>query len=272
MKSLTLAVALLAVDQSWSFGVEQSRSAASSEASRRSFFSQVASSAAVASGLGSLPLPALAVSGMNKVNAKLKAYGLPTYASVPDGFAPLLEVYGKGKNRFPLLVSFAYPLSWVVTLPSNDVNGEDGTVQAGDYGKGDTATFFVYQEPGHISDITSQPKDLFEKALQKCIGQKGNNQFQNFKVTKLEPVSVDDQKYMLADFKYQLLTGAGFEVDRQGHASITSEGPAVEVLWAASTAQRYKKTSDTLKSIVASFRCYAEGINLSDELVRNDLD
>jgi len=42
-------------------------------------------------------------------------------------------------------VQFNYPLSWVVTLPSNDVNGEDGTVQAGDYGKGDTATFYVLE-------------------------------------------------------------------------------------------------------------------------------
>lgn len=69
---------------------------------------------------------------------------------VQGGFTPLLEVYGKGKNRFPILVLFQYPLSWVVTLPSNDVNGEDGTVQAGDYAKGDTATFFVYEEPGNI--------------------------------------------------------------------------------------------------------------------------
>ena len=34
-------------------------------------------------------------------------------------------------------------------------------------------------------------------------------------------------------------TGAGFEVDRRGVAAITSEGPAVEVLWAASTRERY---------------------------------
>ena len=54
--------------------------------------------------------------------------------------------------------------------------------------------------------------------------------YQNFKITKLEPKTVGNQEYMLCDFKYQLLTGAGFEVDRKGVASVTSEGKAVEVL------------------------------------------
>ena len=44
----------------------------------------------------------------------------------------------------------SHPVTWVVTLPSNDVNGEDGTIQAGEYSKGDTATLFVYSEGGHV--------------------------------------------------------------------------------------------------------------------------
>lgn len=76
-------------------------------------------------------------------------YGLAPM-TVPNGFSPLLEIYGKGKNRFPLLVNFAHPSTWVVTLPNNNVNGEDGTIQAGEYAKGDTATFFVYEAPGHV--------------------------------------------------------------------------------------------------------------------------
>ena len=39
----------------------------------------------------------------------------------------------------------------VVTLPSQDVNGEDGTIQAGEYAKGDTATLYVYQDEGKVS-------------------------------------------------------------------------------------------------------------------------
>jgi hypothetical protein len=94
---------------------------------------------------------------------------------------------------------------------------------------------------------------------------------QNFKVLKVEPVTYEgDDKYVKVDFKYQLLTGAGFEVDRRGVASLTSQGPAVEALWAASTTQRYKKTEADLRNIVASFRCYASGINLSEELTSYD--
>ena len=244
------------------------------ESARRDFLTSVASTTTALT-LGSVtsgvllppPLAAHAVSGLDKVSAKLKAYGLPPLSKVPGGYAPLLEIYGKGKNRFPILLTFLYPITWVVTVPSIDANGEDGTVQAGEYAKGDTATFYVYEGPGHVNDVASQPKELFEKALIKCISQKGDNMYQNFKVLKLEPKKVDNQTYMMADFKYQLLTGAGFEVDRRGVASITSEGPAVEVLWAASTSVRYKKTEDTLREIVNSFRCYADGLNLSDELV-----
>jgi len=245
-------------------------SAASS--TRRDFFAQSAAAAAAATTFGFVD-PAYAVQGAGKVNAKLKGFGLPAVASIPDGFSPLLEVYGKGKNRSPLLVTFSHPLSWVVTLPSNTVNGEDGTIQAGDYGKGDTATLFVYTDQGNVGDITKQPKDLFETVLKRGIGQRGDNMYQNFKITKLVPGTADylqGQSYMLADFKYQLLTGAGFEVDRKGVAAITSEGPAVEVLWAASTDIRYKKTEQTLRSIVDSFRVYAQGINFADELVTFD--
>jgi hypothetical protein len=81
--------------------------------------------------------PALAIGGKNKVNAKLQGLGLPP-AAIPSGLTPLLHIYGQGKNRFPILVTFSHPADWVVTLPSNNVNGEDGTIQAGEYGKGDT--------------------------------------------------------------------------------------------------------------------------------------
>jgi hypothetical protein len=115
---------------------------------------------------------------MTKVNAKLRGFGLPTYTSVPDGFTPLCEIWGKGKNRFPILVTFAHPLTWIVTVPSNDANGEDGTVQAGEYAKGDTATFFVNEEPGHAADIQAAPKEVIERTLIKAISQKGDNMYQ----------------------------------------------------------------------------------------------
>lgn len=187
---------------------------------------------------------------------------------------PLLEVYGKGKNRFPLLVLMNHPLTWVVQLPSNDVNGEDGTIQAGEYAKGDTATLYLYQDEGHVNDIGNAPKSLFEKALIGAISQKGANVYQNFKITKVVPV-IDNpdygrKDYVLCDFKYELLTGAGFEVDRRGVASVTSEGAAVEVLWAASTRERFKKTEPQLRDIVESFRVYGDGLDFAADIAEND--
>lgn len=231
--------------------------------SRRGFISKAAGAVTLATlGLVQEPAPAQAIGGKLKaVNAKLVQYGVPPISNLPDGFSPLAEVWGRGANREPLLVSFVHPVDWVVTLPSQDVNGEDGTIQAGEYAKGDTATFFVYSEPGKVDNLLEQPKDLFQTALIKSISQKGNNIYQNFKVTKLTPKTVNGQDFMICDFKYELLTGAGFEVDRTGVASITSVGSSVQVLWAASTRQRFKKTEDKLRSIADSFRCYSGGLD-----------
>ena len=40
------------------------------------------------------------------------SFGLPTIDKVPDGFTPLAEVWGKGKNRDPLMVTFNHPSDW----------------------------------------------------------------------------------------------------------------------------------------------------------------
>jgi len=242
--------------------------------SRREFFAQTLSAAALASTGVLAPLPANAASAADKVNQRLQAYGLPPITKVPSGMKPLLEVYGKGKNRFPLLVLMTHPLTWVVQLPSNDANGEDGTIQAGEYAKGDTATFFLYSDEGHIDDVGAQPKAFFERALIKAISQKGANVYQNFKVIKATPQKENPdyagKDYVLCDFKYDLLTGAGFEVERRGVAAVTSTGPAVEVLWAASTRERFKKTEGTLRDIVGSFRVWGDGLNFSEEIAKND--
>jgi hypothetical protein len=122
----------------------------------------------------------------------------------------------------------------------------------------------------YLKNILDKDKEFFKSSLIAAISQKGNNIYQDFKITKLEPVSVDNQKYMLVDFKYTLLTGAGFEVERKGVASVTSVGDGVQLLWSASIAARYKnKTEGSLRGIVQSFRCYADGLNFSSEL-RND--
>jgi len=205
--------------------------------------------------------------GLSKANERLSSYGLPALANVPKGYSALAEIYGKGANRSPLLVAFGFPIDWVVTLPSQDVNGEDGTIQAGEYAKGDTATFFVVPNEGKVENIHDKDKGFIKDAIIAAISQKGSNVYQDFKVVKVDPVTVDGAKYMMVDFKYTLLTGAGFEVERKGVASVTSAGDGVQLLWAASIAARYKnKTEGQLRSIVESFRCYSDGLNFSADL------
>jgi len=212
------------------------------------------------------PAPAMAM-GLNKVNTRLASYGLPALAGVPNGYSALAEIYGKGANRSPLLVAFGFPLDWVVTLPSEDVNGEDGTIQAGEYAKGDTATFFVVPNQSKVENIQDKDKGFFKESIIAAISQKGSSVYQDFKIIKTEPVTVDNGKYVLVDFKYTLLTGAGFEVERQGVASVTSAGDGVQLLWAASIAARYrKKTEVQLRNIVQSFRVYSDGLNFSADL------
>jgi hypothetical protein len=237
--------------------------------SRRGFMDELATATAAIAGASSVwmqPSPAMAY-GLSKANDKLASYGLPGLSNIPNGYSALAEIYGKGGNRSPLLVAFGFPIDWVVTLPSQDVNGEDGTVQAGEYAKGDTATFFVVPNESKVENIQEKDKGFFKSALIAAISQKGSNIYQDFKITKVEPVTVDNAKYMLVDFKYTLLTGAGFEVERKGVASVTSAGNGVQLLWAASIAARYKnKTEGQLRSIVQSFRCYADGLNFSADL------
>jgi hypothetical protein len=236
---------------------------------RREILRNIAAVTAVTS---VIPPAFAAVGGSQKVNAKLMSFGLPPVTNLPDGFTPILEIYGKGKNRVPLLITFNHPISWVVTLPSNTVNGEDGTIQVGDYGKGDTATLFVTNDV----DTKSLSKEVIEEGLRRCISQRGDNMYQNFKLTKVSDGPgpyLDGQSYMIADFKYQLLTGAGFDVDRKGVAAVTLQGASangsktLEIFWAASTDARFKKTESTLRDIVSSFRCYADGLNFAEELV-----
>ncbi len=240
------------------------------ELSRRELIKQTIASSALLPSLLLLSQPQsanAAVTGANKVNAKLATFGLPKIADIPDGYVPLLEIYGKGKNRNPLLVTFNHPLSWIVTLPSNNNMGEDGTIQAGDYGKGDTASLFV---DDNVSSSTLS-NAVIEEGLRKCISQRGSNMYQSFKLLKVTDGPgpyVDGQSYQIAEFKYQLLTGAGFEVDRKGIASVTmSNKNQMEIFWAASIDARYKKTSETLRTIVTSFRCYANGLNFSEEII-----
>ena len=113
------------------------------------------------------PSPALAKG--SSIPSHLASYGLPPPPPLPKGFSQILKPYGRTPNRVTKLVQFAgvshstplhsvssigffcplthsllhaAPKSWVLIIPNQDANGEEGSIQAGNYGAGDTATFF----------------------------------------------------------------------------------------------------------------------------------
>ncbi len=213
-----------------------SMSAAGSE-SRMGFLQRTAAQAAgVGLTVGAAPFlvwgppkPAQAAS-LSKINTELAGYGLPPIVNVPGGFSPLVEVYGKvagaKKERDTLLVQFFYPSLWVVSKPSIDKNGEEGTISAGDYQKGDSAAFFVGEGPSS-GKLDQQSDAYFGEVVTRAIGQKSSNVYQNFKVLKKRPGAKGSNgaQYYIIEFKYELLTGAGFTVDRKGVASVTQVRP-----------------------------------------------
>lgn len=146
---------------------------------RRAFLSKIvgATAAFTASTFApALSQPAMAFGGaLKKVNSQLSGFGLPTLSKLPDGFSPLLEIYGKGKNRVPLLVEFLYPSEWIVVLPNLDLNSEDGTIQAGQFSAGDTATFFVLDDGDQkidVSTITKRSTRISYKTLPQSLTSK----------------------------------------------------------------------------------------------------
>ncbi len=82
--------------------------------------------------------------------------------------------------------------------------------------------------------------------------------YQNFKVVKsIEGAKgANGTQYFIVDFKYELLTGAGFTVDRKGVAAVTQLKSNVLALVMATTSQRYKKLGEDLRTMAESFRVY----------------
>lgn len=253
------------------FAEEPSSSSVCDSSSRQGFLQTLAGQAAlVGFGMTAGPLlvggkagvvqPAQAA-GLSKVNGELASYGLPPILDVPGGFSPLVEVYGKAagakKERETLLVQFLYPSLWVVSKPSIDKNGEEGTISAGDYQKGDSAAFYVEEGPAS-GKLEQESADYFGEVVTRAIGQKSQNVYQNFKVLKKRPGAkgANGAQYTIVEFKYELLTGAGFTVDRKGVASVTQVGKNVQGLWVATTAARWKKIGNDCITMADSFRVY----------------
>mmetsp|Transcript_6087 Transcript_6087/g.9894 ORF Transcript_6087/g.9894 Transcript_6087/m.9894 type:complete len:280 (+) Transcript_6087:98-937(+) len=214
---------------------------------------------------GGLPGPSHAAS-LTKVNNELRNQGLPPLVQVPEGLTPLLEVYGKVKTdpsissvaRERYLVQFCHPSLWVVQRPSITINGEDGTVAAGDYQKGDSATLYVGNPLPAGAKLSEQKKDFFEQVVLEGITQKGDNMYQNLKVKKVVPLAdgYKGAQYMMVDFKYELVTGAGFTVDRSAVAVVTAVGKNTQALIMATTDKRYKKLETVFRDMAGTFKVY----------------
>mmetsp|Transcript_29255 Transcript_29255/g.94376 ORF Transcript_29255/g.94376 Transcript_29255/m.94376 type:complete len:245 (+) Transcript_29255:54-788(+) len=204
--------------------------------------------------LSPLLAPALvSATDLAKFNKRLTGLGIEEVASIPEGFNAAVESYTQSSPK--LWVEFFYPNTWIFVKPSQNTNGESGTLSAGDYGKGDSCALFVGQGAKALSD-----KTFLTKTLISGIAQKGDNQYQNFELGK---VAKPNDNYVLAEFTYELLTGAGFVVERKGVASVTTVGDAVPALIAVTTAARYKKIGDKLKTATASFKAYEKASTMA---------
>ncbi|CAM9371803.1 unnamed protein product [Scytosiphon promiscuus] len=214
----------------------------------------------------STPLPASAGS-IAEANKRLSQFNLPPVVDVPSGFNTLLEGYGKdgelnknslgSSNREPILVTWNYPKGWVVQRPNTDTNKEAGTVSTGDYGRGDSAGLFVAPK-SLMGGSNLSNKEAMEGVVKKALSQKGDNQFQSFKLKSVKEGATDfaGNKYYIADFQYELLTGAGFTVERKGVASVAQVGNSVTAVVGATTANRSKTVKPQLQEIANSFRVY----------------
>lgn len=217
-----------------------------------------------------LALPLLASPGpssasVESINTQLAAYQLPPILFTPPGFVNLVSEFGRGTNpdtmTNPLLVQFAHPSLWVEQRPSLTNNGEAGALSANDYIKGDSAFFFT-QNSKQASQLGVDNKGLIREFVLKALSQKGDP------VDSLKILSVtagrdgfDGQKYVIADFGYQLNTQAGFVIDRRAVLALTALSPGagegqLQGLIAVSTDKRFKQLGGVLRQVADSFRVY----------------
>jgi len=235
---------------------------------------------AVAGPLGLLaagaPTPASAKS-LNDASQILTSYGLPELVPrndppfawnivvEPIGLAPD-AYYGKFKlGSEPQVVTFNTPPGWVISKPNIDFNGAAGTVQANDYGKGDSATLFVDTAfQGKLDELT---KKEYKVELQKALTQKGKGFLSDLKVEKVRDGAPG---YKILDYTYDLESGAGFTIARSGIAAVcqVGTGSQLQVFWAAVVTPRWGKMQSDLRLIADSFRVGTVPKGLSTAMIK----
>lgn len=222
-----------------------------------------------ASCAGAVALPGLAPEALalspDEARTAAKKYGVPDMLpadinkKLPDGWRVLVEPIGLAKDasygRFnlgsePLVVEFYVPSGWIVSRPNYDFNGSAGTVQANDYGKGDATTLWVDTNP-KIPLKDMKKKDLL-KELKRAITVKGSGGFDDIRINKMR----DEGDYKIVQFDWEIYTGAGLLISRDGWASFCQVGDEgnIQLLWSGVVSNRWRKMEDELKTMIESFR------------------
>ena len=224
--------------------------------------------------------PPSAVLAESKANVRLASLGFAPLPSV-GGYIQLAEFLGRAsaanidgektrgfKLSSPLLVAFNYPQTWVTALPTISSNGESGTVSAGNYIKGDSAAFVVFDAPRSAKTAADLPKEVLAQSV---VASATSDVYQDVKVrdvAKRAGGAAGD--YVTYDYTYTLLTRAGFEVDRKGVGAATLVNGQVGALITATTALRWKSEESKLRELTKSFVVYP--VKKSDVVQLGQLD
>ena len=201
------------------------------------------------------PGAALALKAEDFSNQML-SYGVKDYTPCPEGYSPVIEFYGRALPGVdPLLVTFHSPGGWLLVRPNINKNGEDGTVSTGDYGKGDSSSFF---NGPPLAGRQLGDRATLEDIVYAGLTVKGAAQVQGFKLKNFSKLdAATDTPYYIVEYAYTLLTGAGFEIDRRGVGSVCAVGTkSTQAMLGASTDIRYKKVEDKLREVATSFRVH----------------
>jgi len=207
-------------------------------------------------------MPANAKS-LEEAQKSLTSYGLPDLApkqAPPGGWSIVVEPIGLAPDAYygrfnlggePQVVTFFAPPLWVVSVPNIDYNGAAGTVQANDYGKGDSATLFV--DTSFKGSLDALTKKDYKAELTKALTTKGKGFVESLKIEK---VTDGAPGYKICEYTYDIESGAGFSLARSGIGAFTQVGESgnLQIFWSAVVTPRWKNMKEDLGRMVGSFR------------------
>lgn len=216
-------------------------------------------------GLGALALPVVpeeaSAKSFDEAKEAITTYGCPEIIpqkDAPSGYSWNVEPVGLTQDAEatkmkvgsePLLLVFATPSYWVISRPNIDFNGAAGTVAANDYGKGDTATFYVDSKyTGKLADLK---KGEAKKLLLRALQIKGKDMLEFFEITKISDMA---NGYKKVEYTYEVESPTGLFLRRFGVACVSQVGDKglTQVFWTAIVSTRWTDMEATANIIVDS--------------------